>query len=97
MQRSRIIEEKVLLKINRLRIETLIMDWSGILKVEAKVLHHLLRIIEGGNLMGCKSVLTGLRPEIVRNITRLGLTFENKAETKATLRQALEDYMPFSQ
>ncbi|PLR76520.1 anti-anti-sigma factor [Bacillus sp. V3-13] len=91
--RSNTIEEKALMEIARLRIQTLVMDLSGIAQMETEVIHHMMRIIDGANMMGCECVITGLRPEIVRTITKLGLSFENKAETKATLQQALEDYL----
>ncbi|PLR83467.1 anti-anti-sigma factor [Bacillus canaveralius] len=91
--RSNTIEEKALMEIARLRIQTLVMDLSGIAQMETEVIHHMMRTIDGANMMGCECVITGLRPEIVRTITKLGLTFENKAETKATLQQALEDYL----
>ncbi|WNB91008.1 STAS domain-containing protein [Bacillus sp. NEB1478] len=93
MSRSSTIEEKVLLEISKLRIGTLVMDLSGIAEMESEVIEHMMRIMEGANMMGCECVITGLRPEIVRKVTRLGLTFENKAITKATLQQALEDYL----
>ncbi|RFU60632.1 STAS domain-containing protein [Bacillus sp. V59.32b] len=93
MYRSNRIEEKVLMEIGKLRIETLVMDLSGIAQMETEVIEHLMKIIDGTNMMGCECVITGLRPEIVRKITRIGLTFEGKAETKATLQQALEDYL----
>jgi anti-anti-sigma factor len=93
LSRSSTIEEKVLLEISKLRIGTLVIDLSGIAQMESEVIEHMMRIIEGANMMGCECVITGLRPEIVRKITRLGLTFEHRATTKATLQQALEDYL----
>lgn len=91
--RSTTIEEKALDEIARLRIQTLIMDLSGIAQMEGDVIHHMMRIIDGANMMGCDCVITGLRPELVRTITRIGLSFEKKAQTKANLQQALEDYL----
>jgi rsbT co-antagonist protein RsbR len=91
--RSGTIEEKVLMEISRLRIATLVIDLSGIAQMETEVIEHMMKVIEGANMMGCECVITGLRPEIVRKVTHIGLTFENKAQTKATLQQALEDYL----
>ena len=91
--RSSTIEEKVLNEISRLRIGTLVIDLSGIAEMETEVIEHMMKIIEGSNMMGCRCVITGLRPDIVRKVTKMGLTFEKKAETKATLQQALEDYL----
>jgi rsbT co-antagonist protein RsbR len=87
------IEEKVLEEISKQGIGTLVIDLSGIAQMETNGIEHMMRIIEGANMMGCECVITGLRPDIVRNVTKLGLSFENKATTKATLQQALEDYL----
>ncbi|ANC77316.1 anti-anti-sigma factor [Fictibacillus phosphorivorans] len=87
------IEEKVLLEISRLRIGTLVIDLSGIAQMETEAIERIMKVMEGANMMGCECVITGLRPEIVRKITTIGLTFESKAQTKATLQQALEDFL----
>ncbi|MEC2057440.1 STAS domain-containing protein [Peribacillus psychrosaccharolyticus] len=91
--RTQIIEEKVLIEIGRLRIQTLIMDLSGIAKMEANVIDNLMKIIDGTSMMGCKTTITGLRPEIVREVINLGLSFDKNVETKGTLQQALKDYL----
>ena len=91
--RMYIIEEKVLIEIGRLRIQTLILDLSGIIDMEIPVLRKLMNILDGTSMMGCKAVITGLRPEIVTKMVRAGVCFENKAETKGTLQQALQDYL----
>ncbi|WP_144699794.1 STAS domain-containing protein [Fictibacillus phosphorivorans] len=91
--RSDTIEEKVLSEISRLRIGTLIIDLSGIAQMETDAIERIMKVMEGANMMGCESVITGLRPEVVSKITNIGLSFESKAQTKATLQQALEDYL----
>ncbi|MGE7603533.1 STAS domain-containing protein [Peribacillus sp. NPDC097675] len=91
--RMDIIEEKVLIEIGRLRIQTLILDLSGIIDTEITVLRKLMNILDGTAMMGCKAVITGLRPEIVTKMVRAGVCFENKAETKGTLQKALQDYL----
>ena len=91
--RTQIIEEKVLIEIGRLRIQTLIMDLSGIAKMESNVIDNLMKIIEGTSMMGCKTTITGLRPEFVREVVNLGRSFEKNVETKGTLQQALKDYL----
>ena len=91
--RTNVLEEKVLLEISRLHIQTLIIDLSGISEMEVDVIDHLVKIIDGTAMMGCKAVITGLRPEIVRKMIHLGLTIKNKAEMKGTLQLALKDYL----
>ena len=95
MEESRmyIIEEKILIEIGKLGIEVLILDLSGIIDMEISVLRKLMNILDGTAMMGCKAVITGLRPEIVTKMVRAGVCFGNKAETKGTLQQALQDYL----
>ena len=91
--RINIIEEKVLMEIGKLRIQILILDMSGILEMEPEILTQLMNILDGTSMMGCKVVITGMRPEIVTKMVRNGLNFDNKAETKGTLQQSLRDYV----
>jgi len=91
--RIRIIEEKVLMEIGKLRIQTLILDLSGIIEMEVEMINELMKILDGTAMMGCKAVVTGLRPEVVTKMIRSGIQLDNKAETKGTLQQALKDYL----
>ncbi|MCM3170296.1 STAS domain-containing protein [Peribacillus frigoritolerans] len=91
--RIQIIEEKVLMEIGKLRIQTLILDLSGIIEIEVEMINDLMKILDGTAMMGCKAVVTGLRPEVVTKMIRSGIQLENKAETKGTLQQALKDYL----
>ncbi|SIS05426.1 Anti-anti-sigma regulatory factor (antagonist of anti-sigma factor) [Peribacillus simplex] len=91
--RIQIIEEKVLMEIGKLRITTLILDLSGIIEMEVEMINDLMKILDGTAMMGCKAVVTGLRPEVVTKMIRAGIQLDNKAETKGTLQQALKDYL----
>ncbi|WP_336776219.1 ATP-binding protein [Paenibacillus sp. MMO-58] len=91
--RANIIEDKVISQIGNNRIETLIIDMSGVMGMEDSVIKQLIHVFDGINMMGCQPIVTGLRPEIVKRMIRTGLSFEHKAITKGTLQQALEDYM----
>ncbi|MET3696494.1 rsbT co-antagonist protein RsbR [Bacillus oleivorans] len=91
--RIKTIEEKVLEEISELHIQTIIMDLSGVGYMELEVMQHLIKIIDGISLMGCKTVLTGIRPEIVKNVVKSGISLEKKATAKGTLQLALRDYL----
>jgi anti-anti-sigma regulatory factor len=95
--RIQTIEEKVLIGISDLRIETLIIDLSGIANMEMHVIDHLQKILTGISMMGCKAILTGLRADLVRTMIHSGISFEEKAETKGTLQQTLKEYLELHQ
>lgn len=90
--RTSILEEKVLSEIGRLRIQTLIIDLSGIANIENDTLDHLIKIIKGTKMMGCNTVLTGIRAEVVRKMVQIGVNFDKNTKTLGTLQQALKQY-----
>ncbi|WP_066051753.1 STAS domain-containing protein [Robertmurraya korlensis] len=91
--RTHILEEKVLTEIGRLRIQTLIIDLSGIGDMEPDVIDHLMKIIDGTSMMGCHSIITGLRAEVVKKMIHLdNSAFYKKTQTLGTLQQALKPF-----
>ena len=91
--RSEIIEKKALQAVGDHHIQTLIIDLSGIADMDPEVIDQLLKLIEGTSMMGCESVITGLRPEIVQQMIHMGINFENKATTMGSLQQAIKKYL----
>lgn len=91
--RTSVLEEKVLTEIGVSRIQTLIMDLSGIADMEPEVIDHLTKVINGAALMGCKTVITGLRAEVVRKMIHQDLSFDHTTKTLGTLQQALKEYL----
>ncbi|WP_413788909.1 STAS domain-containing protein [Psychrobacillus mangrovi] len=90
--RTTVLEEKVLIEINRLHIQTLIIDLSGIAEMENKVIEHLMKTIYGTSMMGCRTIITGLRPDVVRQMINLGISFDKETKTFGTLQQALKEF-----
>ena len=76
-------------------IQTLIMDLSGVAIMDVEVINHLIRVINGISMMGCKTVITGLRPEIVKMMINMDIKFDSLIELKGTLQFALTDYLGF--
>lgn len=87
------LEEKVLMEISSIKIQTLIIDLSGTAEMEMDVLFQFEKILNGINMMGCKAILTGLRVELVRNIVDSGIAFDSLVEIKGTLQQTLKEHL----
>ena len=90
--RSKVMEEKVLTEVGRLHMQTLLMDLSGIAVMEAEVIDQLKKIIDGAAMMGCTTAISGLRPDVVRSMVRLGVQFDKNTQMVGTLQQALSIY-----
>lgn len=91
--RMQIIEEKVLLDISSMQIQTLVIDLSGIASMEMNVIDHFKKILNGIAMMGSKAVISGMRPELVSNMVQYGIVLDQKVETKGTLQQTLKYYL----
>ncbi|MCM3618563.1 STAS domain-containing protein [Sutcliffiella horikoshii] len=91
--RIRIIEEKSLMGISKLMLQTLVIDLSGVTNMEQCVITKFEDILSGVSMMGCKPVLTGLRADLVRQMIKMGVTFHQYAETHGTLQQTLKKYL----
>lgn len=89
--RAKKIQERVLQKIEELHIEKIVMDVSGVAYIDTAVVGHLFRIVEGIKILGCQTVICGIRPEIANTLMDIGLTISQQIEIKGTLQQALED------
>ncbi|WP_100372336.1 STAS domain-containing protein [Bacillus sp. FJAT-45037] len=93
VNRINILKEKVLSEVSNLRIQTLIMDLSGIASIEQEVAYEFMKVIDGISLMGCSTVLTGLRTEVAKDITDLGIKLSPEIKKLGTLQQALGQYL----
>ncbi|MDF4189845.1 RsbT co-antagonist RsbRB, partial [Ligilactobacillus salivarius] len=70
------------------RVEHLLIDLSGVVVVDTMVAHQIFKLIEALNLIGVRSTLSGIRPEIAQTAVQLGIDFSN-ITIKTNLAQAL--------
>ena len=91
--RIKIIEEKILNDIAKSRIQTLVIDLSGIAMMEMDVIDYFEKILAGISMMGCKAIITGIRPDLVRKMVHTGIHFQQGAETRGTLQETLKTYL----
>ncbi|WP_445486807.1 STAS domain-containing protein [Niallia sp. 03133] len=87
-QRSQLILEVALEEAAKLRIEYLILDISGVPIVDTMVADNLFKVVHALDLIGVKSIVSGIRPEIAQTIISLGIDFST-VTTCANLHTAL--------
>ncbi|BCB02588.1 STAS domain-containing protein [Bacillus sp. KH172YL63] len=88
--RARYILENTLAACVDKDLEHLFIDLSGVVMVDTMVAQQLFQIIDSLNLIGVKSTLSGIRPEIAQTAVQLGVSFENISVT-STLERALNE------
>lgn len=89
LERARYTLEKTLLAASRQRITSLIIDLSGVVKVDAMVAEQVIQIVQSLKLVGVRAILTGIRPEIALTLTQLDVDI-NSLEIGGSLKQAVQ-------
>lgn len=90
IDRARYILEHTLLSASELKINTLIVDLSGVIRVDTMVAEQVIKIIQSLELIGVKAVLTGIRPETAQSLTALGVDV-GTLNIGGSLKRALEN------
>lgn len=75
--------------IARMNAQIVILDVTGVPVVDTSVASYLVRAVQAAQLLGCRSVLVGISPEIAQTLVGLGVDFSH-ITTRATLQNGLE-------
>lgn len=76
-QRARQLTEQVLCGIRVNRAKVVVMDLTGVPKVDAAVANHLVLTVEASRLVGAEVIVTGLSPEIAMTLVNIGVDLGN--------------------
>ncbi|NNJ08754.1 STAS domain-containing protein [Chloroflexales bacterium ZM16-3] len=82
------IQSDALAAIERSHAHTLLIDLTGVAVVDTYVAQGLLRTVQAASLLGTRSVLIGIRPEVAQAIVGLGIDVGD-VRTAANLASAL--------
>jgi anti-anti-sigma regulatory factor len=77
------------------RATVVLVDITGVPIVDTSVALQLIRAADAAKLLGCQTVLVGVRPEIAQTLVGLGLDLRGIA-TRATLADGLETALRLS-
>jgi len=90
--RAQHIMEAMLAEITRSHAQILIIDITGVAVVDTHVAHHLLQATQAAQLLGTRSLLVGITPEVAQTVVQLGLDLSS-IEAFSTLQVGLEHAM----
>jgi rsbT co-antagonist protein RsbR len=86
--RSEHIMNHVIPKIRELNIESLIIDFSGLVNIDTEVASRIFNIYDVLALLGVNTMFTGIRPDLAAGIINAGIDFTS-LKTFATVQQAI--------
>ncbi|MGV3465014.1 MAG: STAS domain-containing protein [Heyndrickxia sp.] len=87
-RRAKFMIDNTLKQCAKIGVELLVIDLSGVVMIDTMVAQQIFSLITALRLIGVKTILSGIRPEIAQTAVQLGLDFQN-IETYSTLNQAL--------
>ncbi|MGB8269892.1 MAG: STAS domain-containing protein, partial [Priestia megaterium] len=87
-ERATLLLEETLKKANELKLSHLLFDLSGVMIVDTMVAQQIFNIVDALRLLGVKTMLIGIRPEVAQTMVHLGINF-SEITVKANLEQAL--------
>ncbi|MCA1009125.1 STAS domain-containing protein [Halobacillus halophilus] len=90
-ERAHYLMEETLSQAEKLHLDHLIIDLSGVSTIDTMVANQLFRIIESLDLIGVETIITGIRPEISHTMVSLGLK-PSHLKVKGNLQQALKEF-----
>jgi len=88
-RRAAQVMEHLLESVGRIGAQIVIIDITGVPIVDTSVASYLIRTVQATQLLGCKSILVGISPEIAQTLVGLGVDF-SQIPTRATLQSGLE-------
>ncbi|WP_445490562.1 STAS domain-containing protein [Niallia sp. 03133] len=94
-QRAKQIMENLLNGIVKHRSEVVLIDITGVPVVDTMVAHHIIQATNAVRLVGTKSMIVGIRPEIAQTIVNLGINLD-QFETKNTLKKGIESALEYT-
>lgn len=80
--------ESLLGAIEQRGAEFVILDITGVPMIDIAVARHLIRAVQAAELLGCRSVMVGIGPEIARTLVGLDIDF-GRITTQGTLQSGL--------
>jgi rsbT co-antagonist protein RsbR len=87
--RARLILERAIPLVASQKIQFLIIDFSGIVTIDATIAKHIFDIHNVLRLLGVHSIATGMRPELAQAAVEGGVDFSS-IKTFATVKQGID-------
>jgi rsbT co-antagonist protein RsbR len=87
-RRAELLSERLLGAITERRAEIVLLDITGVSRMDAAVANHLVRIVHAARLLGARAVLVGISPAIAGTLVALGVDL-GAIDTSADLQRGL--------
>lgn len=87
-KRAELLADRLLHAITERRASIVLLDITGVSRVDGAVANHLVRVVLAARLLGARAVLVGISPAIAGTLVALGVNL-GEIETSADLQRGL--------
>ncbi|HEY0138946.1 MAG TPA: PAS domain-containing protein [Nannocystis sp.] len=87
-ERAAQVRDSLLVAVNAQRARVVLIDVTGLLELGPSTAQHLLAAVRGCSLLGCRSILVGVRPELALALVT-GAVDLHDLPTRLTLQEGL--------
>lgn len=94
-QRAALMMERILPEISRSRSQYLILDLTGVELIDTSTAEYVVKLVRAAELLGGRSVITGIRPAVAQTIVSLGIDL-TRVLTAGDLQKGLRQCMEWS-
>lgn len=90
--RAKVILENTLEQCTAKEVDQLFIDLSGVVIIDTMVAHEIFQLIDALNLIGVKTTLSGIRPEIAVTAVQLGIPLD-RISIESTLSNSIAKHV----
>jgi rsbT co-antagonist protein RsbR len=90
--RAKVILENTLHQCTIKEVDQLFIDLSGVVIIDTMVAHEIFQLIDALNLIGVKTTLSGIRPEIAVTAVQLGIPLD-RISIESTLSHSIAKHV----
>lgn len=76
--------------VGQVQIRNLIIDITAAHFLDHQVVNELLKLVQGLRLLGCDTIVTGIKPDIAKMMVQKRVDITEKIRSKSTIKQAIE-------
>jgi anti-anti-sigma regulatory factor len=88
-RRAQQLADRLLQSVVSANAEVVLLDITGVPILDTHTAQHLIRTLSAVRLLGCRAVVTGVRPSIARTLVHLGVDL-SRFSTRSSLMAGLE-------
>ena len=92
-RRVTLLQQRVIEAVHTQRAQVVILDLTGITMVDTKVAHAIQQFVMAVQLLGARTIVTGISAQVAQTVTHMGVGFE-RVQIAARVQEGIAAVLP---